>query len=292
MALGVLIDDNLAARGTISGPAGGVAAGLPLTNLLKEERYIKDPARFVNAGDLGLTKFTVLLEEPVVLGAIGLLFHTMTLAARYRVTGTSLADTGFATPSFDTGWRWVFPSIYDPVHLSGGAENWLTGTVTAAEVNLLGRHLAAALPGALSQRIRVELDNQDHPLGWFDVGGLMLAEGFSPEMNFERGRDLTVLPRDLRDEAPSGRIFPDPRTPRRVLTVNYANLTDAEARRFVDSAMRATSIRTVLFVPNLDDPAGAMREAFPATYGAKPPGARTSWPGLGVSTLNLEEVLA
>lgn len=292
MALGVLTDDNLATRGTISGPAGGVAVGFPLANLLKEERYIRDPARFLNAGDLGLTKFTVLLEEPAVLGVMGLLFHTMSLSARYRVTGTSLADAGFAAPTLDTGWRYVFPSIYDPVQLSGGAENWLTGTVTQAEVNLLGRHVAAALPQALVQRIRVELDNQEHPLGWFDIGGLILAEGFTPAINFERGRDLTVIPRDVRDEAPSGRVFPDPRTPRRALTVNYVALTDAEARRFVDSAMRSTSIRTVLFVPDLDDPAGTMREAFPATYGGKLPGARTGWPGLGSTTLNLEEVLA
>lgn len=289
--LGILSDVNLAPTAAISGPEGGASVLYPLANMLKEEDYIGRPTRFPAAGELGLTRFDLVLPEPYVLSVFGLIFHTMSLAARYRVTGTTLDDPTFAAPTLQTGWRWVFPSIYDPVELPFGVENGFTGTVTQAEVDLLGRHLAATLPEALVERLRVELDDQEHPLGWFDVGGLILSAGFSPEMNFDRGRDLSVIPRDLRDEAPSGRIFPDPRTPRRVLNVSYSNLTDGEARRFVDSAMRSRSIGTVLFIPNLDDPAATMREAFPATYG-KPPGARTTYPGLGATNLTLEEVLA
>ena len=123
------------------------------------------------------------------------------------------------------------------------------------------------------------------------ITSVSFAPGFSPLINFDRGRDLSVQARDLVDEGPSGRLFGEARTPRRVMTANYSNLEDAEAQRFVDAAMRAGTTRTVVFLPNTDDPAGLMREAFPAVFSALP-GARFGYPGLNASALVIKEILA
>lgn len=191
----------------------------------------------------------------------------------------------------DTGWTDVFPSIFDPADLEWGVDNWLTGTVSQAELDLYPRNLFASLPEIIATGLKVELDDRANPAGFFDVGGLQIVSGWSPTINFARGRELTVLPRDLVDEAPSGRRFAEERTPRRRLAVTYDMLSDAEARRWLDAAMRARTTRTVLFVPDTDDPASMMREAFPATFGTLP-GPKFTYSGLNSTGAVFEEILA
>jgi len=289
--LGRFTDTNLFLDATISGPAAGWSTAFPLANLLKEEDYVGSPARCLAASDLGLSWFEVVLPEPRVLNLSSLFFHSMSLNARYRIRGSSLDDPGYAAASLDTGWQWVFPSLYDPEELEFGVENFWTGTVTEGEANLLKRHLYAPLAEALVERVKVEFDDQEHPNGWFDIGGLHGASGFSPVINFNRGRELSVTLRDLVVTMPSGRRIAERRVPMRVLSVSYSNLQDPEARRFVDAVLRVRSVGTVLFVPDLDDAAATMREAFPATFG-KPPSARIGWPGLASTEFTLEEILA
>lgn len=291
MALGRFTDLNLLLDATVAGPEGGWAAGLPLTNLLKEENYVGAPARCLAATDLALSRFELVLAQPLVPNLFSIFFHTLSINARYRITGSDLADTGYLAPTLSTGWRWVYPSLYDPTELEPWQDNFISGTVSAAELSLLRRHLFVPLDPALVQRLRVEVDDQEHPDGWFDLGGAHLATAFSPTMNFDRGRELSVIPRDTIDVTPAGRRFVDAQAAQRVLSVSYSNLTDAEARRFLDAAMRARSARTVVFVPDLDDAAATIREAFPATFG-KPPTARITWPNLAASAFTLEEILA
>jgi hypothetical protein len=290
MTLGRFTDINLALEAEISGPEGGWSPAFPLANLLSEENYVGAPARCLAATDLALSRFEIVFPEPCSPTLLSIFFHTMSLGARYRVTG-ALEDASYTAPTLATGWQWVYPSIYDPEELDFGVENFLAGTVTLDELDLLKRHMFAPLAESLVDRLLVELDDQEHPDGFFDVGGVHVAAGLSPLINFDRGRELSVQPRDLVDEAPSGRRFADRRPPRRVLSVSYSNLTDPEARRFIDAAMRARSVGTVVFVPNLDDPTATLREAFPANFG-KTPSAGISWPGLARVAFTLEEILA
>lgn len=291
MAKGILCDVNLALTGTITGPAGGATADQPLANLLNDEDYVGRPWRCPDATALSLTWFEQVFPEPHVFTVLGLFFHTFSMGARYRLRGSTLADATYAAPTVDTGWRWVHPSIIDPVDLPFGVENGFAGTVTAAELALHGRHLAAKVPEGLVERIRIDFDDQENPAGWFDVGGLLLADGFSPEMNHNFDHELGGIARDQVDETPSGRRIADSRPPRRTVTASYENLSAAEARRFVDAGLRRRATRTVLFVPNIDQPDAALREAFPATF-ARLPGARIGRPGMSGSTVSLEEVLA
>lgn len=291
MQKGRLSDLNLFIGATIRGPAGGWSSAWPLANLIVEGDYKGAPARCVMPTDLTKSWFEIEFEEPTIVEMPALFFHTLSLGARYRITVTTLADTAYAAPLLQTDWTYVYPSLYDPEELEFGADNSFAGTLPADQLDLYPRHLYAPIDEALGQLLRVEIDDQENPAGFFDIGGAWGASGFSPEMNFDRGRDLKVIARDQIDEAPSGRQFAEERDGRRELTVSWSNLSDDEARRFVDLSMRSRATRTVLFVPDVDDPAALIREAFPATLGILP-GARFGWPGMGASGLTLKEILA
>jgi hypothetical protein len=284
-------DINLVAEATASAPIGGWAIGLPIANLLSDQDPVKAPARCLAAVDLALSRFELTWPQPITPSQFGLYFHTLSLDARLRLTGSSLADAAYAAPTLSTGWRWVYPSIYDPTELEFGADNVFAGTVTAGEADLLKRHLTLPIEAALIQRLRVEIDDQTHPLGWFDLGFAHACAAFSPTINFDRGRALDLVGRDQVDKAPSGRRFVDPRPAQRVLSLTFSHLSDPEVRRLVDAGLRARQAGTVIFAPDLDDASGAMREAWPATF-EKLPSARFGWPGLGSVAFTLEERLA
>ncbi len=290
MALGSFCYTNRFLEGAISGPAGWSTA-YPLSNLLTEDDYVGAPARCIDGRNLDASWFELVIPQPRVLDMVALFFHTLSISARYRIRGGLLDDTAFTSPTTDTGWRWVYPAIYDTVDLEPDDDNFISGTVSLEDVALLGRHLYAPLAPGLAQRFKIEIDDQLNEAGWIDIGGVFGAAGFSPAINFDRPRELSVVPRDVVDVAPSGRKFSDPMTPMRVFSANYSNLTDPEARRFVDAALRVRNIGTVLFIPNLDDVAATMREAFPATLG-KAPSAGLGWPGQARTALTFEEIIA
>lgn len=290
MQLGRFSDFNLATLATASG--GTWSTAFPLANLLTEEKYVAAPARCLMPASLAASQFQLIWTEPQIISLVSLFFHTLSLGSKYRLTATTLDDAAFAAPLVQTGWEWVYPSLYDPEDLDGLAENAISGTLLASEIALVKQHLFAPIDEVLAQRLRVELDDQANPAGFVDIGGVHVAAGFSPAINFERARDLRVKARDLVDEAPSGRRFAERRDPMRIYTTRYAQLSDPEARRFVDAALRVRTTGTVLFTPDVDDPASLMREAFPANFDADLPGASLSWPGQGGVTLVLKEILA
>lgn len=285
MQLGRLSDKNLARTATF---AGGEWM-LPLANLATDERFIGAPAR-CDATDPGKSQFEVTLPAPRMLSLMGLLFHTLSSAATVRMTFAG-PDLDFDTPVFATDWTRVYQRMFPSAFLPWETNNWWLGTIDQEEIDLFRRHLWVAPPPVIIGAIRYEFDDQTNPDGVIDLGGLWLAQTFSPVMNFDRGRDLAILPRDLQDEAPSGRIFVEARTPRRQLTTTWSSLTDQEAYRFFDLGMRVTTARPVIFVPNLDDPVSVVREAFPALMHV-PPGPRFIRDRMNTVTATFKEILA
>ncbi len=288
MDVGRFSDTNLILSATLAG--GDWLAGFPLANLQTDQDYISAPARCPDATDLTKSRFEVVLDEPTVVSFLAILFHTLSIGARYRLRATTAADTTYAAPLLNTGWQWVYPPIYDPLDLDFGVDNFISCTLSAAERALYPPHLWIPFGEVLADRLLVEFDDQENEAGIIDIGGAFLTADFSPTINFDRGRDLAVKPRSLLDQSPSGQVFAERRAAERELSVSYSNLTDDESWRFVDAAMRADITRTVIFIPDSHDQASLLREAFPARFG-KVPGARTGWPGLGATAFTLQEIL-
>ncbi len=291
MALGKLSDQNLAADAAISAPVLGWAAALPVANMLKEARFVEAPARCIAPEDLSLSRFDVELARPRILTLLGLMFHTLSLDALVRAS-VAVADATQDAPTWRSDWMPVFPRIYNSASLPWEAENWWTGQALRADIDLTKRHRWIEPPAdVVAARLRFEIDDRNNEDGFFDIGGLHVSAGFSPTMNFDRGRELGVLPRDLSDETPSGRVITEPRTARRQMSASWSMLSDDDARRFFDMALRAGGTRSVVFVPDIEDELSMAREAWPATL-SRLPAPRFSYAGLNSAAITLKEILA
>ncbi|CAN5643384.1 hypothetical protein BH10PSE5_BH10PSE5_19550 [soil metagenome] len=289
MALGKFSDLNLAKTAVLSG--GTWAASLPLANMKDDARYVGAPARCPDCTSLAKSKFYVTLETTRSVSLVMLMFHTMSPGGLYRVSGIGPGGS-WLTPDLQTAWTPVFASLFDSHELEYEEENWFTGQLPSSEQDLYPRHCTALFEPVLISDLMIEINDVVHPDGFFDIGGLWVSSTWSAEMNFQRGMDLTMESRDQQDEAPSGRVFTEERTPRRYVTVTYDASNTAEARRWIDAGARARSGRTVIFIPDADDEAGRVRDAFPAMFGNKLPGARFNYPTLNPSTLTFKEIIA
>lgn len=287
MALGQLVDINLALEATLSG--GDCAPELPLGNLLLGQ-YVQRPARFADATDLDGTQFEAELAWPQQINLVGLVFHTFSRQARYRLTIAG-ADGDLDAPVYQTDWTPVIPRLWASADLDWGAPNWWTGQPLSRDLALYPPNLWIPTPTVLCGRLRLEFDDRSNAAGWFDVGGLFIAKGWAPKVNFERGRQLSITTRSLSEEAPSGRDFDEVRRGRRVLAVTWAMLTKAEAQRLFDATARAGTTGVVLFLPDVDDPSSLLREAFPAKF-SQPPSPTFAWEGLHTVTAVFKEIIA
>ncbi|MFN3858429.1 MAG: hypothetical protein ACK4RV_11845 [Caulobacter sp.] len=289
MALGRFADINLARTAALSG--GSWSPDWPLANVQDGRRYVGAPARQETPGDLAASQFDAVLLAARAVNLVAVLFHTMSLAARYRLTLASPGAT-LEAPTYDSGWKDVFPAVFDQAELDYEDSNWWAGQLAAEDLDLYPRHLWISLPQTLiAEQIRLEFDDADNAAGHFDIGGLWIARTWSPAFNFNRGRQPSAETRDQKEESPSGREFGDERTPRRIMTVSWSRLTDDEALRQLDAFARARTTRTVLFLPDSDNPKSLLREAYPATFQASPSPTFT-YDGLNSAQAVFREIIA
>ncbi|PZR32298.1 hypothetical protein [Caulobacter segnis] len=288
MALGALADINLVDEAVLSG--GTWAAGLPLANL-KAADYVARPARCEDPSNLAKSQFQAQLEWPQSVSLVGVVFHTLSRSAAYRLTIAG-PDLDLGAPVYQSEWTPVIPRLWQSRDLPWGSPNWWTGQPLARDLDLYPRNLWIALPApVLCGVLRLEIDDRENLAGYFDLGGLWIVDPWRPTLNFERGRDLSIEIRSLVDEAPSGRIYGETRRSRRQLAVTWAMLTANEANRLYDAGMRAGTTKPVLFVPDQDDGASLLRECWPATFGA-PPAPKFGWEGLHTVSATFREIIA
>lgn len=270
MALGKFADRNYAQTSLLSD--GVWLAGLPLTNMLDATRYVSAPARCATPANLAASRFDADLQASRAIDLVGLMFHNLSVAAKYRLTIRAPGGT-FASPAYQTPWTDVFGRAYSSSSLLWEDSNWWLGQVADEDLALRPQHLWIAFDAVAATGVRVELDDKLNPAGYVDIGGLWISGTWSPGINFERGRELGLSARDLVDEAPSGRLFGERRQPRRQLTLTLGNLTTAETYRMADMAARARTTDTVVVIPDAASVTGLAREAFPAVL-ERPPSAR------------------
>ncbi|MND22309.1 hypothetical protein D3C80_126850 [compost metagenome] len=268
-ALGRFTDENLIQTAVLGG--GQWSAELPLANLKDEARFISRPTRQLFPADPAKSRIDIDLDRDRTINLIGVLFHTLGPAAEYRI---SIAAPGGAldAPTFTTGWKPVHGRMFPSVNLAWEEPNWWTGAGRPEDLLLYPQHLWVSLdPAIKATAVRVEL--KDPEAAYFDIGGLWVCGAWSPQFNFDHGRELGLEARSLADEAPSGRVFHEDRASRRRLTVTWSMLDQNEAMRLFDAGARAGTRRPVILLPDVNDPVALMREAFPATF-EKPPAPR------------------
>lgn len=290
MTVGRIADQNFALTAALSG--GAWAPNLPLENLKADRRFVAAPARQLAPNQLSASRFDASLSLARSIDLVALMFHTLSLTAQYRLT-IAAPGGGLDAPVYDSGWRPVYARMFDSLNLEWDDPNWWTGQGSSEEdVALYARHLWVVLPApVLASAIRIEIDDGENPEGFFDIGGLWITRTWSPRINFERGRQPSIEPRDQSEEAPAGRLFADERTPRRRLQLTWKRLSDAEAQRLFDAGMRARTSRTVLVLPDVSDPGLMVREAFPANFDP-PPSPTYRHNGLNEVEAGFKEIIA
>lgn len=286
MARGKVAVANFALTATLAGDAGW-SADLPLANVLQTERYVSRPARYVGDGfGHGLeTTVTVQLASARVVDLVAFLFHTLSMSGRVRISHGLGAWSG---PGWTEG-EWIDAHrVYETA-----SQDWPSPSFWAGELGegrLYPNHLFVALPDVLIDRLSIEIDDSFGGFS-FDIGSLWVTRCWSPAVNFERGRSPEVVPRDLTEEAPSGRLFSEHRAPRRRHDLVWKRLSDVEAGRALDLGQFATTRRPVLIIPDLDDAAVTAREAYPAVFDP-PPRPTFSYSGLHTVEAGFKEIIA
>jgi hypothetical protein len=283
----MLCDINLARTATFDGPGFGAS----LARLGIDDRYVGAPSRCADCTELANSWFEVSLEQPRVIALIAFLFQTMSPAASLRITLAG-ADRDLDNPVHVGDWRPILTAFYPFGSRPFEVENWWTGWLSSEDRALWPDHLLIRTPEIVVGAIRVEINDLTHPDGWFDIGGLFIAPtGFMPTINYDRGRDLALIARDLVSEGPSGRRFGERRRAIRQLTVKWSHLQTDEAYRLFDAGARAGTTETILFVPDLDDEVGMIREAWPATF-ERPPAPRFVYDTLNEVAGVFKEIVA
>ncbi len=269
MALGRFSDENLVLAAALAG--GQWSAALPLANLKDETRYVSRPARQLFPADPTKSRIEATLERDRTINLVAVLFHTLGLAAEYRLTIAGPGGT-FAAPAYAGDWTPVHGRMFPSANLPWEEPNWWTGEARPEDLLLYPQHLWIVLkPGVTASAVRLEL--RDPAAAWFDVGGMWICGAWSPQFNFDHGRELGMDARSLSEETPSGRMVHEDRASRRRLTINWGMLDYNEAMRLFDAGAKCGVKRPVLLLPDVDDPVALIREAFPATF-EKPPAPR------------------
>lgn len=286
-ALGRFSDENLIHKATLGG--GEWSEALPLANLLDETRFISRPARQLHPADPARSRIDVALPRDRTVNLVGLLFHTLSVEAEYRVT---IAGPGGSLDAavFSTGWKPVHGRMFPSQNLAWEEPNWWTGAARPEDLLLYPQHLWVSLaPAVTASAIRIEL--KDPSAAYFDIGGLWVCGAWSPQFNFDHGRELGLEARSVADEAPSGRVFHEDRANRRRLTVTWSMLDQNEALRLFDAGARAGARRPVILLPDVSDPVALMREAFPANF-EKPPAPRRGRRFENMISATFKEIIA
>lgn len=286
MARGKIAFSNFAAAAELEGD--GWSEELPLTNMLQTDRFVSRPARYPRVWPLGELNptFTVQLDRARVVDLVAFLFHNLSLSGRVRISHGLGAWSG-------SNWvegEWIDAHrVVEPDDL-----DWLEPNFWAGELGegaLYPNHLFVPLDDVLADRFSIEIDDDADGGVHIDIGALWVTRCWTPAVNFERGRSPEVMPRDLTEEGPSGRLFSEVRRPRRRHDLVWKRLTDLEARQAFDMGQWAATRRPVLVIPDLDDPAATVREAFPAVFDP-PPRPTFSYSGLNEVEAGFKEIIA
>ncbi|ALL14255.1 hypothetical protein [Caulobacter henricii] len=269
MALGKVASRNLLPLLSLGGTAG--SAALPLSNLMTNAlavspRHLTQPMRQTDIATLSANVIELTFDRPRAIDLVGILFHSLSLTAKYRITVAGVGGS-LAAPVFQSAWTKVHPRRYASLSLRWEETNWWGGQALLSDLDVFRRHrFVPVVPALVASALRIEFDDRLNPAGFYDIGGLWVSSAWSPAFNFERGRTLGLQARDRVEEGPSGRRFSERRQPRRTMSVTWAATTKAEIYRLFDDCARVGTTGMVIFIPDVDDVTGSAREAFPANF--------------------------
>lgn len=240
--------------------SGGMwSAKLPLANLL--ERSMDNFARTTNTAPSS-SVIVIDLGKGTNIRDVSLRNHNLSLAARYRVTASTLPD--FSVLTYDSGWSDVWPVVYAWGTLEWEDDNFWSGKYTAEETQGYTAQLDHILPLAKALRYwKIELSDPKNPAGYIQAGRLFIGPVWQPKMNLSYGASLAWETGTIVKPAASGKEYFNPQTPYRVARFSLDFLTQDEAfSRAFELQRKAGIDKEILYIHNPDDTVHALRRRF------------------------------
>jgi hypothetical protein len=251
--------NNKADAATLSG--GSYSASLPLTNL--QDRAIKKVARSSNLL-LASTKFVVDMGSSVIVKVLAVVGHNMSLTAKYRLRGGS--DATFATYTYDSGWKDVWPAVYATYDLEWQSNNWWSGRYTEEERQGYNWNILDIMPNSVSYRYwQYEFDDaaRTDGIAYLDFGRLFVSNSWSPVVNMSQGATIGWETNTQVQESLSGAEFFQYRTPYRVARFGTDFMLDNEAFSSAFDVQRRSGIdKEVYYVYDSADTIHKFRRSF------------------------------
>jgi hypothetical protein len=230
---------------------GTQVASLPVTNL--QERQIVRPWRTATTAPAS-TWVTANFLQPQTIGAVALIRHNFSQSSRWRVRLGY--DSTFATVSYDSGWRDIWPQFEEFGALAWGVFQWggLVPREVTAQITLSAYHL---LPQPIvAQHLRIDIDDASNPDGFLQAGRLLAGPAYQPSRDMLYGWSIGFEDPSTVSKSRGGQTWIDVQERFRVLRFTLSNLSESEAfGNIFDYLFRRKGIAgDVLVIPRADRP--------------------------------------
>ncbi len=253
IAYGNYVDSSVLSGGSWQGT-------LPLENL--KNRQLGRLAR-TTGDDTGSTLFVANLGSPKVVQVLGILNHNLSSSAQYRIRGSD--DSSFTTVAYDTGWKQVWPSVYDLNSLEWESNNFWLGGYDTDEVAGYPWHLIELLTSTQNLQFwRFEFDDVNNPQGYVQIGRLFVGQAWQPASGIAFGCSIGWEdPTGIQVALSSAEYF-DSKAPYRVakITTHFMETDEAMGRAF-EIIRQSGSWKEIIYVHDVDDTTHAVRRRFP-----------------------------
>lgn len=235
-----IYDRNLALEGQLIGDADW----LDLDDLLIPN-LVADTARHTTGA---IATIDLVLDNREDVLAIVLSGVTARLDARVRFSYFRDAAGTVLLPDAPTpAWRYNWGRVAATAAMSWSDANAWTGRPTERSMRGKKRHIVDLLTRQVRpRRVRIEIDNRGQP---FDGGHLFVGAPFRPEWGHNFGRTVDPKLTSQVDRTPAGGRIVRSGQAYRGLTLEFADLTRAEAGRFEDLSLALDLTAPLLALP-------------------------------------------
>jgi hypothetical protein len=244
-------------RAVLSG--GNWVGTLPLSNL--QDEILGTVAQSVDC-TLASTQFDITIDKPRAIRVIGLIGHTLSREAKYRLRWFN--EVGRTTALVDTGWQDVWPTVYTTDQLEWESDSFWDGKPSSEELSSLNPSLIFRLASTTtSQWGRFEFDDQANPAGFVQAGKLVLSGQWEPSRNMLPDASLGVIDRSELYEAIGGTTYASKRSVKRVATFKLLGLNkDEMLQKAFEIKRQAGKTGEVLFIWDADNQTHLQRTSF------------------------------
>lgn len=283
-AYAIGFNDHCAAA-TFSG--GSWVATLPVANL--GDPRLSKVARSTDC-DLASTQFDIDLGAVQTVRSNNLITHNLSLDAYARIRWFS--DAARLVEVYSSGWREVFPPVYQTEDLEWEAPNFWDCKFTEEERAGINAVHAVFAPYSTAARYgRVEINDRNNAAGFVQIGRAFMGEGYQARVGARWGSGLGVEDEGERVATPSGAEYDLDGAVRRRMNIDLGPMSTGDARRLFEIMRRPGRKRDIVSYFRPTDPAMSLQRTFLARF-ERQNLINDPYPDLHTTTLGVREELS